>query len=205
MLKAGYDDMFHDIGVHGARICKNWVKSIKEELFRIGLGEYWLLQYVPDVKTFMQIVKQRLLDIFIQECHACFDVSNKCLIYKHLVDTFCLQHYLKKQLNSKLKSVIFKVRTSSHMLNVELGRFNDVPRNLRLCTLCDHSTMEDEFHFILVCPVYVDLRIKFIKPYYFRKPSMYKLIQLLNVTSTKWLSNLGKYLNNAFKRRSQML
>ena len=31
-------------------------------------------------------------------------------------------------------------------------------RALRLCTLCDKSHLEDEYHFVLVCPVYDSMR-----------------------------------------------
>ena len=50
----------------------------------------------------------------------------------------------------------------------------------RVCTLCDHNDIEDEFHFILKCPFYSDIRKMYIKKYYYQKPSTFKLVNLLS-------------------------
>lgn len=64
------------------------------------------------------------------------------------------------------------------------------------------GVLEDEFHFILQCNIYIELRRKFIKKYYWCRPSAFKLVQLLSIENTKELCNLGKYLFNAFKIRN---
>ena len=43
--------------------------------------------------------------------------------------------------------------------------------------MCYLNDIEDEIHFILVCPKCLMLRQKYIK-HYFKKPSVYKLCQL---------------------------
>ena len=48
----------------------------------------------------------------------------------------------------------------------------------RKCRVC--NILEDEFHFIFECPVYSDLRKLYIDKYYINRPSMLKLIELLN-------------------------
>ena len=45
--------------------------------------------------------------------------------------------------------------------------------------------MEDEFHFVLVCPAFLDIREKYIKPYYYRKPSFFKFVQLFSKDNFK--------------------
>ena len=47
----------------------------------------------------------------------------------------------------------------------------------RLC-VC-FNKLEDEFHVICECPRYSCIRKLYIKPYYVRKPSMFKLVALL--------------------------
>lgn len=58
--------------------------------------------------------------------------------------------------------------------------------------------------FLLICPSLRSLREKYIKKYYSRKPSVYKVTQLLHVstTNTKDLCNYGKYLYYANKHRT---
>ena len=52
------------------------------------------------------------------------------------------------------------------------------------------NEVEDEFHFMFICPKYSILRRKYIDNYYFRSPSMYKLFELF----------IKKEKKNNFKR-----
>ena len=56
---------------------------------------------------------------------------------------------------------------------------------------CYVNEIECDFYLLLVSPLYSKLRKLYIKPYYWEKPSVYKLINLLNVHSIKQLRNLG--------------
>ena len=38
----------------------------------------------------------------------------------------------------------------------------------RKCTLCNMNEIEDEYHFILQCPIYETIRKQYIKKYYYR-------------------------------------
>ncbi len=40
----------------------------------------------------------------------------------------------------------------------ETGRFQNIPREFRLCTMCNDNVIEDETHFIFYCSQYNDLR-----------------------------------------------
>lgn len=63
--------------------------------------------------------------------------------------------------------------------------------------MCNKRAIEDEYHFILECDRYTDIRCKYIKKYiYYRNPSTctFKLIQLLSVRNIKELNNIGKYI-----------
>ena len=52
----------------------------------------------------------------------------------------------------------------SHLLNVEAARFIKpvVPRRQRLCSCCDLQKREDELHFVYECPLYSDLRLRYL-------------------------------------------
>ena len=76
--------------------------------------------------------------------------------YKNFKQSFEIEHYLNV-LSSKFRIVISRLRLSAHQLRIETGRYarNRTDRALRLCTLCDKSDLdEDEYHLVLVCPVY---------------------------------------------------
>jgi hypothetical protein len=94
---------------------------------------------------------------------------------------------------------------SSHKIEVDQGRYYNVAKNQRICKMCSKSEIEDEFHFLLVCPCYDDFRKMYIKKYYHKKPSTYKLIQLLLTENVTDLCKLGKYLFKCSRIRSENL
>ena len=79
-----------------------------------------------------------------------------------------------------------------------------VDRALRLCTLCDRSDIEDEYHFVLICPVYSQIRQKYIRPFYYLRPSLYKFIKLMQSNEINVLRNLGKYVYESFAIRKSL-
>ena len=101
------------------------------------------------------------------------------------------------------KKLICKLRLSSHCLCIETGRYKNVPLERRICSMCK-SDVEDEYHFMLKCPAYNNLRKRYLKPYYFQRPSVYKLTQLLSTGNVKELCNVGKFIKFAFKERKTM-
>ena len=107
--------------------------------------------------------------------------NNRVLtLYKNYKLSFDFKHYLNI-LPNKLRVAISRLRLSSHQLCIETGRYsqNRVDRAQRICTLCKKSDIEDEYHFVLVCPVYSILRQKYIRPYYYNRPSVYKFTLLM--------------------------
>ena len=60
-------------------------------------------------------------------------------------------------------------------LAVVVGRWHKlrlIPFNERLCIAYDTQQLEDEYHFILDCKMYHDLRQKYIPKFYWKKLSM---------------------------------
>lgn len=152
--------------------------------------------YIMFVNVYMTILNKNV--------RAFFGSSPKCIIYKHIVDSFCLQSYLTKPICIKYKKAITRLRLSSHRLLIETGRHKNIPRDRRFCPLCKED-IEDEFHFILKCHILSTLRCKYIKSYYRHNPSVYKLTMLLSTDNVKDLNNLGKYLHHADITRSDII
>ena len=55
---------------------KCWTRKIQELLCRVGFGYIWENQMVPDVRKFLNMLKQRLQDIHIQECYSSSEYEN---------------------------------------------------------------------------------------------------------------------------------
>ena len=176
---------------------------MKYELEQIGLGFMFYDNMID--KTALTIIENRLKDIHQQLILSCIQNSSKGALYQHLVDNFTLQFYLRKSLDNRCQIYIAKFRLSSHNLKIESGRFHNVTRRNRICNLCQLQDIEDEFHFILKCPIYNEYRQKFVKRYYRTRPSVFKLTQLLSTNNIKELNNLGKYLYFAYSKRSSLI
>ena len=110
-------------------------------------------------------------------------------------------------LPSKLRNILTKLRLSSHNLLIESDRYNRnrTPRELRYCILCYVSDVEDEYHFVLVCPAFTELRKKYIEAYYYRNPSAFNFCEFLKTDKKNILYKLSKYLYEAFLLRKSLL
>ena len=94
---------------------------------------------------------------------------------------------------------------SSHNIFIETGRWhrpNCIPREDRKCITC--NTIEDEYHFVIECSIFTDLRKRYISKYYWTNPSMYKLKQLFDCTNVSKLSKLSIYVLKAFELKSNL-
>ena len=62
-----------------------------------------------------------------------------------------------------------KLRVSNHTLEIELGRYKNSPAEERYFRVCKSKQIEDEFHFMMCCRVYSELRAQLfqkIKDFY---------------------------------------
>ena len=56
------------------------------------------------------------------------------------------------------RATLAQLRTGSLQLEIETGRARNIPAEERLCKVCLSGQVEDEFHFIMQCPLYDCLR-----------------------------------------------
>ena len=144
-----------------------------------------------------------LSDQFTQSWHSRLENSSRASFYSHIAN-FRFQPYLDVFKSVKLCSALTRLRVSSHRLMIETGRWqkpSSIPINERKCITC--STLEDEFHFVLECQLYKDLRQKFIHISYWHRPNMFKFITLINSENTKTIKNLGLFIFYAFKIKNE--
>ena len=98
-------------------------------------------------------------DTFIQNWRSRLEEFTRATFYKTFA-VFQLQPYLDIVNVNKLSHALSRLRVSSHRLEVESGRWVKTCFVFLLmkekCVNC--SVLEDEFHFVLECPLYLDLR-----------------------------------------------
>jgi hypothetical protein len=114
------------------------------------------------MNVFSHVLKTRLIDNLITECRIRMDNSPNLNLFRELKEGLELSGYLMKINYFKHRQIISKIKMSSHCLNIEYGRHRNIERQNRLCELCDKLTIEDEFHFVLECNIFKDIRMKYI-------------------------------------------
>jgi len=74
------------------------------------------------------------------------------------------KEYLSRVDNAQLRKSLARFRCANHKLQIELGRQikpMKVPVQQRYCKLCNLGAVEDEDHFLLVCPAYQSVQERF--------------------------------------------
>jgi hypothetical protein len=115
---------------------------------------------------------------------------------------FECESYLHSVSNVQHRRLLSRFRTSSHDLAIESGRYVNMPRENRLCIFCNMNVVENEYHFVLACPLYRDIRVAYLPHYYTHWPTQYKFITIMSSSSRSVNQKLAKYVFFATKLRT---
>ena len=128
-----------------------WCKTIQvlNSTYQLHTKQWTQLEFPNVVKKkvtsdFTMHWKSRIMDPSIEK---------KLGLYSKVKQNFQIEPYLHLPA-FRDRQIISKFMCSSHKLHIERGRHLNIPREERLCQLCDMNKVEDEEHFILECPTY---------------------------------------------------
>ena len=139
------------------------------------------------------------------------EVSNNsiCYNYRMFKTIFCYEQYLST-LERPLRDYLIRIRLSNHRLPIHSKRFVDIPRNERLCELCNLGEIGDEYHYIFVCKDerIVRERNVNIKQYYRNRPNAMKYQRVMNtkqVGSLRRLARFSGHIMKLFQKKSRVV
>jgi hypothetical protein len=142
-----------------------WVTNVKELLCKHNMSHFYELDYISreDEVFYLQELKFSLYEDFADKCMESLPSYPSLRSYIQFKADFKMEEYLFAVKNYKLRKCITKLRLNSHDLHIEKGRHTKpkTPLNLRTCKCCTLNTVEDEKHFLLVCPAFNVQRITF--------------------------------------------
>ena len=84
---------------------------------------------------------------------------------------YVTESYVNYLLVRKYRNVYARFRSSAHCLAIERGRYTNIVKESRFCPYCK-NIIENELHFLLVCPLYKDIREQFIDTKYYTNPCL---------------------------------
>lgn len=178
-----------------------WALKIKHLLDSLGLSYIWT-DFNQDVNYF-PLIKQRLRDQYIQNWQAQSMTSPKLKYYMKYKHNFEYEKYFDIISNNAIRNELTRFRLCSHDLEIETGRFSGIARDMRSCKLCQYNRLESEYHFLLCCPYYSDIRRKYLG--IISWPNIHKFVALLSSTNKKTILNVAKYIYEAVKKRTATL
>ena len=179
-----------------------WVTNVKELLYRYGFGYVFISQQVGDITHFMQAFKQRVQDCCFQDWHDSINNSAKLSTYCTFKSLLNVEKYLSSVSVRKFASALARFRCSNHDLEIERGRKLGVDITERKCHYCMSTGVavtEDEFHFICKCPLYTELRQRYVTATV--NLNQNDFVRIMRSDSHESLIGLAKFIFHAMNLR----
>lgn len=180
-----------------------WLNAIKTTLDQLQLGHLWDTDPVYLNPNSLKTVFDKKLSMYYREQWADSVVeSSACDTYVKFKDSLKFEPYLIL-LEPKLAIPITKFRTNNHRLPIVAGRYANIPREERICKLCNLNVIGDEYHYLLICNHFAAERNQFIDCSYTSNPNISNMKRLLNSNDINVLNRLSKFISiimNHFKK-----
>ncbi len=190
---------------------KNWVSNAKDLVQSYAITD-------NDSKT---QIKVKIKDIFasrmVDKLQSHISSEKKLRTYALFKNSFKFETYLDVITNFKTRSNLCKFRLSSHTLHIETGRYgkNPTPKEERYCVYCktnsNSSYVEDEFHFLMICPLYAEERHQLLTVAKGKYPNTSCLspqdlfIWLMSQEDIELVKILAKNVTLSFRNRDKFL
>ncbi|MCG8046600.1 MAG: reverse transcriptase family protein, partial [Candidatus Thiodiazotropha endolucinida] len=179
----------------------SWASKVQQLMNDLGFSYLWNNTDITNLQLASMI--ERVYDQHYQKWYEALRTSSKLSTYNTIKTQVGIEKYLSVVNNSRHRSELAKFRCSAHKLAIEEGRFRNVERDQRLCVYCNMSVVENEYHFLLICPFYREIRMKYLPRYYYTWPNLIKFRSLLRTQNTLLLRKLANYLYLAKQKRDE--
>ena len=184
-----------------------WILSIKNILEKNGMLSFFKNSYDDKPLFINNRLFQTLSDEFHQAAFASIKNENsKLRTYAIFKKKKGFETYLSEIKNVTIRRQVSKFRLSNHALVIETGRHNGIPKESRYCPFCQ-NLVENEAHFLLVCPTYSIRRDILTKTILENNPGFhwYTMVEQFDYIMSNVDENIAKYINDTFGIRTFLL
>ncbi|CAG2224647.1 unnamed protein product [Mytilus edulis] len=146
------------------RYKNTWFNNIKTVLNTCNLTH--LINYSGEnisTNYVLETVKSKCVDDFKDRWSNEVRTMPKLRTYKTFKSEFSTEPYVKRHLSRVQRSALARIRSGTFPLEIEQGRYRNIPPNLRICKLCNSGSIEDETHFLIYCDRYTDARNRLLR------------------------------------------
>ena len=179
---------------------KTWISDVKYILYSYGFGDVWLNQGCGNTELFVTLFKQRIYDNATQHLHSDINNISKLNTYCQFKYSLESEKYIDTIKWKRHISALARFRCSNHHLAIETQRGKTV-REHRLCKFClnlNIREIEDEFHFLMVCPLYEHIRHCYSIFENIHKNFNY-FINIMSTNNPEHIQQLGSFIHIAMK------
>ena len=124
--------------------------------------DYYDLNYDFSCNSLSDSIVNRYIGImknkYVSYWNQTLQQSQKLSFYCTIKDDYISSPYLVLTRKKHSRKALVRFRISSHQLRIETGRYENIPRNERICHFCTSNKIEDENHFLLDCKAYPQIR-----------------------------------------------
>jgi len=184
--------------------CKNWAWGIKNVLETYGFGNVWQ-DGAANTPGFLRLIRNKMIERFQEEWKDKVDRSDRFSIYRLFKQSHGIEHYLSDITIKRFRDCVIRFRFGINDLKANKRFYYSNSISLQDCPFCPNKR-EDEIHFIFHCPVYTDLRKKYVDNMIITNCDLDVNFQsIMKCASVTYSRNLGMYVFYAMKLREELL
>ena len=176
-----------------------WVQSIKDCLIKYSFDDIWNNQGTHNETVFLKELKTKLINKFILSWQQKLNESERFTFYRSFKHSLKVEQYLNDITIKRFRDVLLRFRFGVNELKCN-RLFNDID-NDRNCPFCP-TALENETHVVFICPMYKELRNKYLTIAFEGKRN-YSVPNFLSNASTDFLRKLAMYLYYTLKLREE--
>lgn len=182
-----------------------WAEKVKFILTEYGFSDTWNAQKVDNKSDFLNMLVNAMHakynDLWTREIRN----TSKLRTYVMIKSNIGMESYLNMVNDRFLRSSIAKLRCSAHKLNIEFMRSNHTLEE-RLCPYCEELgsiCVEDEYHFVMICPLYHNIRIQYANDCILDQTYAH-FLDVLRVEGDS-AKNIALLVHKSFKKRKEFI
>ena len=211
--------IYYEKAKHNSSAHDKFIQYAIDTLNKIGMTNIWVDQLTKNLifneASIIRKIKTRMTDMSSQTILGSLKNNHrnnhgKLEFLASIKTTHNAESYLNID-NIKNRRAITRLRTSSHCLEIESGRWNEIPRLKRICKNCVLNKVEDEKHFMFECHMYNNERREFVKAIKADLKSAHTqntdqfLREIFESEDLSVLNKFGRFIKNALQKRENTI
>jgi hypothetical protein len=146
--------------------CKNHTDSlrdsfcgaVKRTLTSLKLDHLWRSEAIGGLKDWISFITSVIRTKDKERWVLAVQKKPKLRLYSAIKSELAREDYISWQIPARHRALYARLRSGTHQLRYETGRWANEPEEERLCNVCVTGKVESEEHFLLECYVYRKVR-----------------------------------------------